>query len=81
MTCVFKRIRKGAYQCTNFLVVRSPWLNERWDGPKERFNGWRVYRSGSYIERRVLEDAFPTRTAAFDYVKRRIQQNEPDEKT
>ncbi len=71
-TCVLKRIRKGAYECQGFLVIYIPWTNERWDGPRETFLGWQVYRAGSFIEKRVLLDAFATRRAAYDYVKRQL---------
>ncbi len=69
---MLKRIRKGAYECQGFLVIHTAWTNERWDGPREKFLGWQVYRSGSLIERRVLLDAFATRGAAYDYVKRQL---------
>ena len=74
MKCVFKRIRKGAYQCMSFLVVRTHWLNERWDGPQDKFHEWQVYRSGSFIERRVLVDAFRDRRSAFAFVERRVRE-------
>ena len=77
MICVFKRIRKGAYEANGFLVVRSPWLNERWDGPRERFLPWKVFHSGSYIEKRVFLDGFLTRREAFAFVEQRLRANRP----
>ena len=71
-TRVLKRIRKGAYECQGFLVIYAPWTNEKWDGPRENFLGWQVYRAGSAIERRVLIDAFASRRAAYDYIKRQM---------
>jgi len=62
----------GAYECQGFLVIHVAWINERWDGPREKFLGWQVYRTGSLIEKRVLLDAFATRGAAYDYVKRQL---------
>ncbi len=53
-------------------MIHIPWTNEKWDGPRENFLGWQVYRAGSFIEKRVLLDAFGTRRAAYDYVKRQL---------
>ncbi len=49
-----------------------PWTNEKWDGSHENFRGWQVYRAGSFIEKRVLLDAFLTRRDAYDYIKREL---------
>ncbi len=69
---MLKRIRKGAYECRGFLVLHVSWISESWDGPREKFLGWQIYRTGSSIEKRVLLDAFATRRAAYDYVKRQL---------
>ena len=74
MKCVFKCIRKGAYECGSFLVLQSPWLNEHWDGEEEKFLRWKVYRSGSMIEKRVLLDSFRTRREACAFVERQQKQ-------
>ncbi len=74
MKRVFKCIRKGAYECGHFLVLWTPWLNEQWDGEQENFLPWKVYRSGSLIEKRVLLDSFRTRREACEFVERRLQQ-------
>ncbi len=70
--CVLKRIRKGAYECANFLVLHTSWIDEKWDGPQETFRSWRVYTAGSFIEKRVLLDSFASLRAAYDYVQRQM---------
>ncbi|MDQ2711957.1 MAG: hypothetical protein M3Y24_06940 [Acidobacteriota bacterium] len=70
---MFKRLRKGAYEYSNYLVVYTPWLNDKWDGPPDSFRGWKVYRAGSSIERRLLLDAFPNRHAAFTFVEGQLK--------
>ncbi len=69
---ILKRIRKGSYECESFLVVHAPWNNERWDGPRESYRGWQVYRAGSFIEKRVLLDSFPSLRSAYKFVVRQL---------
>ncbi len=57
-----------------FLVLRIPWVSERWDGPRGSFRGWNVYAEGSFIERRVLLDRFQTLRQAYDFVQRRLDE-------
>jgi hypothetical protein len=66
--CIFKRIRKGAYECGNILILRAHWLNERWDGKPEAFRKWKVYSEGSHIARRNLLNSFPSLKEAYQYV-------------
>ena len=56
----------------SFLVQYTAWTNERWDGPRADYRGWKVYRSGSFIEKRVLVDAFASRRVAYDYVQSQL---------
>ena len=74
---MLKRIRRGAYECMDFIVQYTPWTNEQWDGSRATYRGWKVYRSGSFIEKRVLVDAFPTRRLAYDYVQRQLDLPRP----
>lgn len=55
---LLKRIRRGAYEFERYLVVRQPWLGEKWDGRNETFRRWAVYRAASPIEDRVLLSSF-----------------------
>ena len=71
--CVLKRLQKGTYECGDYLVVHTSWLGEKWDGPRDRFRGWKIYKAGSSIERRLLVDAFATREEAYRYVERHVR--------
>ena len=66
---VLKRIRKGAYECGDYLVVHVRWTNEKWDGPRDSYRGWQVYRAGSAIERRLLLDTFRTLADAHRFIR------------
>ncbi len=74
--CVLKRIHKGAYECAGFLIQRIAWTNEKWDGPRDSYRGWKVYRRGSFIEKRVLVETLQTRRHAYDYVQRQMSSDE-----
>jgi hypothetical protein len=75
---IFKRIRRGAFECGGYLLVRTHWLNDRWDGDKNQFRPWKVYVEASRIERRILLDGFMTRTEAMRFVEGRLRPSEAD---
>jgi hypothetical protein len=74
---ILKRLRKGAFECGDFLVIRRAWTSERWDGPRETFRRWTVFQAGSNIERRVLLDRFLTLDDARRFVERMLSEPKP----
>jgi len=66
--CILKRLRKGAYECDVYLVLYSRWISEGWDGPRESYRPWRVYKRASTLKPRAFLDAFRTRSEAHRFV-------------
>lgn len=71
--CIFKLIRKGAYECGAYLIVRRSWISDRWDGPQQAFRKWRVYAEGSHIERQMMIDGFVSLKDACRHVERLME--------
>lgn len=67
-----RRLRAGAYSHGDYLIRYSSWLGEEWDGPKNEYKPWCVYRRGSSISDRVLMETLSSLEEAVAYVRKQI---------
>lgn len=67
-----KRLRAGAYASGNYLIRYHAWLGESWDGPREEYKPWHVFRRASVIDNRTLIE----RTATLEQAIRCVHKNQ-----
>jgi hypothetical protein len=67
-----RRLRTGAYTEGNYLIRYLGWL-EGWDGPREKYLPWHVFRRASHISDRVLLDRAATLEDAKALVRRHLE--------
>jgi hypothetical protein len=72
VTVSMDRIRSGAYAMGDYLIRYSAWLGVDWDGPRESYRPWHVYRRASHIDNRMHLEALATLAEAEAYVLAQI---------
>lgn len=70
-----RRLRTGAYVKGDYLIRYLAWLNEEWDGPRESYRPWHVFRRASHISARILLERLPTLDEATAYVATQLQED------
>jgi hypothetical protein len=65
-----KRLRAGAYASGDYLIRYIAWLGEGWDGPRENYKPWHIFRRASPISSRMLLDRAATLEEAQQCVRR-----------
>ncbi len=56
----------------DYLIRYAAWLGEEWDGPREHYRPWHVYRRASQISNRMHLEVMETLEEAKTYVSEQI---------
>ncbi len=67
-----KKLRSGAYAEGDYLIRYASWLGDDWDGPREAYRPWHVYRRASQISNRMHLEAMETLEKAKAYVAEQL---------
>lgn len=68
-----RRVRAGAYVYGDYLIRYLAWLEESWDGTRDRYRPWHIYRRASRIQKRILLECTATLDEAKAYVLAQAQ--------
>lgn len=49
-----RRLRAGAYSFANYLIRYHAWLGPEWDGAREAYKPWHIFKRTSTIGGRIL---------------------------
>lgn len=66
------RLRSGAYALGDYLIRFAAWLGEDWDGPREIYRPWHVYRRASRLDNRMHLESLTTLEEAKAYVVEQV---------
>jgi len=70
-----RRVRAGAYVEGDYLIRYLAWLDESWDGERDKYRPWHIYRRASRIQKRILLETAATLDEAKAFVARQLQQD------
>jgi hypothetical protein len=69
-----RRLRAGAYSQADYLIRYLGWL-EGWDGVREEYRPWHIYRRASHIDSRILLESARTLDEAKAFVAAHLDQD------